>query len=486
MKVLFVTGNLFFNEPHGVLALSAASRNQGHQTRLTALSKHSFSSVLEEYDPDFIAYSTMSPEITQFQEADSVLKAYLRRRGKEIPRIMGGPHATHFPEVLNDLDLEAICIGEGDHALPRMLERHGAGQGFEGIPNVMTEFGPAENIQKELVNDLDALPFPDRSIYYEAAPLYRMLGIPGVMTSRGCPYHCTYCHNHAFNSLFRGLGKIVRRKSVDYTLEEIKQLLSMYGPAKMIRFSDDTFAHTIDQWLLDFLPRYKKEIGLPFYCLMRSNTLSDEMGRLLSEHGCISIGMSVESGNEHTRNNLLKRNLTDELVIRSFEVAQKYGLKTYGNTLIALPGTTFEDDYRSYLFTKKLGMSVPTFGIFSPFPRTELTDFAINSGLLEAGRDHSKCYFNETPLKGYTQKQKDMQVNMTYLGLLFCTLPDFFSDLFPLLIKAKPNMVYKFIGIIYMTFKMAKDIYPVFLRRNIFYQFRILSEALRVLIVREK
>ena len=479
MKVLLVIGNIFFSEPHGVMALAAACRKSGHSVRMTTLTKHSLPSVLDEFEPDFIAYSAMSPEMALFQEADKTVLAYAAKRGKRLPRIMGGAHATHFPEVLDELGLEAICIGEGDFALPRMLERHAAGEGFEDIANVMTRFGPVEDIRKELISDLDALPFPDRSVYYQAAPLYRMLGLPGVMTSRGCPYHCTYCHNHALNRLFRGLGKIVRRKSPGYVIEETKRLIMDFGPVKMIRFSDDTFAHTIDDWLLEFLPRYKKEIGLPFYCLMRSNTLSDDMGRLLSEHGCISVGMSVESGDERTRNELLKRNLTDELVVRSFEVARKYGFKTFGNTMLALPGTTFEDDWRSFLFTKSLRMSVPTFGVFSPFPRTELTDFAVRTGLLAEGQDHSKGYTGETPLKNYTQKEKDMQVNMSYLGTLFCTLPDAFIPLYRLLVRARPNIFYKLAGIMFMSFKMAKDVFPVFFKRNVFFQLRILTESLR-------
>ena len=486
MKVLFVTGNIFFSEPHGLLALSAACIHGGHETRLVTLTNPSFSAVLDEYDPDFIAYSAMSPEMSLFEKADKVVLRHAADCGKHIPRIMGGPHATHFPEVLDELGLDSVCIGEGDYALPSMLERHAAGEGFDGIPNIMTSYAPAESITKELVCELDALPFPDRTLYFNAAPHYRMLGIPGVMTSRGCPYNCTYCHNHAFNNLFKGLGKIVRRKSPRYVIEETEKLIKEFGPVKMIRFCDDTFAHIIDDWLLEFLPQYKNKIGLPFYCLMRSNTLSDDMGKLLAEHGCISIGMSVESGDERTRNELLRRNLTDEKVIHSFMVARKYGLKTFGNTMVALPGTTSKDDYRSFLFTKSLKMSVPTFGIFSPFPRTELTDFAIRAGLLDSGQDHSKNYYNETPLKNYTQEEKDMQVNMSYLGTLFCALPTFFDPAFRQLIRMRPNILFKFAGIIFMSFKMAKDIFPVFFRRNVFYQIRVLLESLRFLIARKK
>ena len=319
--------------------------------------------------------------------------------------------------MVNELELDAICIGEGDNAIVSILERCRDGKSFDGIPNVMLPGQTIHDVKKELINNLDDTPFLDRDLFYEAAPIFKTLGLRSILTSRGCPYHCSYCHNHALNNLFSGLGKVVRRRSVHAIIDEIKHTVVNYPRVTMIRFAADTFAHTVDEWLEELLKRYKQEIGLPFYCLMRSNTLTEEMAKLLSESGCISLGMSVESGNEKLRNKVLKRNLSDELVINSFEIAHRYGMKTYGNTILAIPGGTFDDDLNSFLFTKRLGMSVPTFSVFSPYPRTDLTRFAVDHGWLQLDESElDKDCFATSPLTCFTPEEKACQVNIAFLG----------------------------------------------------------------------
>ena len=133
---------------------------------------------------------------------------------------------------------------------------------------------------RELVEDLDALPFPDRGDYYRAVPVYRNMGIRSFSTSRGCPYDCTYCFNHAYNRMFRGCGKLLRRRSVANVIAEIQGVMAEHPPVRFIRFADDTFAHRADAWLEEFAESYSREIKVPFYCLMRSNTMNDDTAGL--------------------------------------------------------------------------------------------------------------------------------------------------------------------------------------------------------------
>jgi anaerobic magnesium-protoporphyrin IX monomethyl ester cyclase len=308
--------------------------------------------------------------------------------------------------------------------------------------------------------DLGKLPYIDRDIYYEAMPIYRSLRMRGFMVEGGCPYGCNYCHNHAFKELFKGCGKIVRRRPVDNVIDEMKQVVAKYGPVKLLKISDDTFSHTVDHWLLEFIQAYRKEIRLPFYCLMRSNTLSEEMAKLLKSADCVAISMSVESGNEEIRNKLLNRGLTDAVVISSFKYAKKYGISTYGNTLLALPGTTFEDDYKSFLFTKKLKMSAPTFGVFNPYPKLALTDLAIEKRYLDPSYEQDHLYGYKSALKYLTAEEKEMQLRLSYLGPLFSDLPDYFLPLFRLLLRLNGLFIYKPIGSAYLIIKTGLFIFP--------------------------
>ncbi len=460
MKVLLIVSDLFLGEPLGILLISAILKRAGHQTKLVALRRHDLLKELVTYEPDVVAYSAMTPESQLFAHGDALVRQWAEGSKGRILRIMGGAHPTYFPEVVRELSLDAICVGDGDNAILSMMSRFENGESLSGIPNVVTPQDNVEQIPRELVSSLDDLPFADKSVYYEAAPIYRNLAMRSLMAGRGCPYACTYCHNHAFRKFFGECGNILRRRSVENVISEIKHICTQYPPVRLIKFNDDTFAYRIDDWMLEFADRYKKEIGLPFYCLMRSNTLTEDMARLLNQAGCVSIGMSVETGDEVTRNKILKRGLTDKAIIDSFRFAKKYNIKTYGNTLLAIPGTTLEDDFNSFLFTKKLGMTVPTFAIFNPYHKTVLTEYAIQIGVLSIDYDGSNQVGALSPMNNYTPSEKKKQLALAYLGCLFCSLPDSFIPLLRLLLKVPALWIYKFLGSAYMITKTGVTIFP--------------------------
>ena len=193
---------------------------------------------------------------------------------------------------------------------------------------------------------------------------------------------------------------------------------------------------------------------------MRSNTFTEETARLLRSAGCHSIGMSVEAGDEHVRNIILKRGLSDTVVKNSFVYAKKYGIKTYGNTILAIPGTNYNDDFNSFLFTKKIGMTVPTFSIFNPYPKTALTEYAKKIGVLDPshGLNHQVGFLS--PLNCYTDKEKKRQLGLAYLGPLFCSLPDMFIPALKLLLHINALKFYKYLGTAYMVLKTGLFIFP--------------------------
>lgn len=485
-RILFVVADLFIGEPIGVLQLSAILKQEGHQTRMIGLRSHSLAGALDVYRPDVIAYSACSPDVGLFHDADRTVREWLAREGRTALRIMGGPHATYFPEVVGEMALDAACRGEGDRAIREIVRRFERGEGLEGIPNVVGPADDPEAIPREVINDLDELPFLDKEIYYEAMPVFRSFGLKSVMTSRGCPYDCTYCHNHAHRKLFAGLGRIVRRRSVDHVIREIKHIVSHYPETSLIKFCDDTFAHRVDDWLLEFLDRYRREIGVPFYCLMRSNTMSDRMAQLLRESGCISLCMAIESGNELVRNKVLKRNISDETVINSFLYTAKYKIKTWGNTILGIPGTTLDDDWESFLFTRNLKITAPTFGVFTPYPKLQLTDYAMEIGVLDKDYDFSHQVGDESALNCYTAREKRMQRSLAYLAPIFCALPDAFLPLLRRLLKVNLLPVYKQIGGVYFILKVALNIFPGIYPLNPFKLMNVFRQCVRFWILKKK
>lgn len=451
MRVLLVVNGVFFNENMGVLSLSAVLKKGGHTPKLMLLNNNDRIGMLEDFSPDIIAYSVMTPHISSFQEMDQTVKEWQASNKKRVLRIMGGPHPTYFPEVLDEMDLDAICIGEGEYAIQKMIAAFERRESFKGINNIIPRGSTIEETKLELIKDLDELPWIDRKIFYDAAPSLRHFKMRGVLTSRGCPYQCTYCFNHAFNKMFSGSGKVVRRRSVSSVINELLYLKNEYGPVNMFRFSDDTFAYKVDDWLRELLERYKKEIKLPFLCHLRSTAVTDEMVKLLKDAGCRSVGMSIETGNESYRNNVLKRKISDECARNSYAILKKYKIKFQANSMLGLPGTTVNDDISTFEFSRSIRPSVPTFGIFTPFPRLELTEYAQEIGVLDQNYVFSG-FRKKSVLTSYTDKEKNIQINIVCLGSLFCHLPNFLIPVFKKLILLPNNPLYRIAGMSYMFY----------------------------------
>lgn len=483
MRVLFVVADLHFSEPLGAMILSAVCKENGHATRLAVLRRDNLNEIMDEFQPDVAAHSCMTPDEELFEVAANQIREWSKENDKRVTQVMGGPHPTFFPEVVRKLDLDAICAGDGERAIIRLLDAIDKGEEFEGIPNVSTQGFAFE--QKEIVEDMDAVPFSDRDLIYDHSPDLLDQGIRSFLTQKGCPYKCTYCFNHAYNRMFKGEGrKILRRRTVTDLINEIKQVVEQYPVTRFLRFADDVFVIQKDEWLEEFAERYPKEVGIPFYCLIRCNSLTEEIAQLLSKAGCRSISMSIEAGTSEIRNDIMKRNMPDELLEESFALANKYKLNAFANTILAVPGTTYADDYTSVMFARKLKASCPTFSVFSPFPGTDLTAYAIKLGVLDEDFDYNEvsCW-DRSILNNYTEEERLWQTNLAFLGQLICKTPDFLIPFMNFLIKRRWTPAYRIFGSLFMSYMLATRVFPGAQPRTLKGIFRAVMRSLEYLIV---
>jgi len=236
------------------------------------------------------------------------------------------------------------------------------------------------------------------------------------MAGRGCPYPCTYCFNHAFRAVYRGKGRLYNRFSVERIVAELKVLKAKYE-TQFIKFYDDIFVFRYDEWLEEFAEKYPREIGLPFHCLVRADLLTEPMLLALKNAGIHSISMSIEAGNDETRNKLLKRNMSKEQITAAFDLCHKHKVPTFCNTILAMPGTGIKEDIESLDLNVRCRVTFGEFPVFHPYPGTELGRYTVEHGYFDGDYDRlHMSYQNESPLTCFSKKEKLMQKNLSLLG----------------------------------------------------------------------
>lgn len=445
-KLLFLQ-NLEY-ELLGPMYISSMVKDHGHECRL-ALGKHlgDFAGVIEEYCPDIVGFSVMSgSHVWAVEIAGEIKEKY------GILNAFGGPHPTFFPEFIEEPNVDMLIRGEGEDAMLDILNCIEAKRCLEkeNISNtsIKTKDGIIiNNPLRNLRNDLDEYPFPDRHLYDDLEGRIDR-AVRSVITSRGCPYNCTFCFNDSARKMYDGKGRYVRIRSIDKVIEECLGLKRETN-IKTIFFMDDVFGLN-KKWLYEFLPVFKREIGLEFVCLVRADIVaSDEKYALrLAEGGCRTADFGIESGSERLRNVLLKKRITNSQIARAADFLHRAGIKFKTFNILGLPGETMEDAFSTVDLNIAIKADYPWCSIFLPLPKTELTEYAVEQGYIDQEYLHSipKSFFVSSALKNpHSNELVNLQKFFQTVVLWPKALP-----LARLLIKMKSNALFKmWFGLIY-------------------------------------
>jgi len=385
-KITFVISEARLHEHLSIMALSASLKNAGHETSLVffqndPLNRDKIVREIKKENPDFIAFSFMSCVKKHYVDLGNYIKQHM-----DVPIVIGGPAATFDPDLcnFNNNPFDAVCIGEGDISVVNFVNEYHSDENSKSLPNFVTKSGNGGQLRGELLNlidPLDQLPFPDRKIIYDKDDFLRNSKIKMFMSGRGCPYQCTYCFNHKYNAMYRGKGLIIRHKTVDYFLDEILAIKKDY-PMEGIIFEDDIFIIN-KEWLAEFSEKYPKRVGLPYMCYVRPNLVTEQIAKLLKISGCYSVRVAIECGNEPLRNKILKRNLSDEQILKSCHVLHEEGLKVGTINILGLPTETVENMKETLNLNRACKPEHVSANLFMPLPGVDLTFFAIEHSLLD-------------------------------------------------------------------------------------------------------
>jgi anaerobic magnesium-protoporphyrin IX monomethyl ester cyclase len=346
---------------------------------------------LREFAPDMILYSIMSGQYKENVKRNQLLKSAL----PPFISVFGGPHPTYFPEMVEEEGVDIICRGDGEKPLATLVERIRVGSGIADIHGLWVNSGGKihKNELELLVGDLDTLPFPDRELFYGKSLIFKERMAKSFFTARGCPFKCSYCYNSALNEVTKGKGKVLRYRSPQSVIEEIKEVNAKY-PLPFIMFGEDVFAGIKMDWLKEFSSGYSK-LMIPYNVSLRAEFVTPALAEQMKKSGCASVALAIEHGDFEYRKKHLFRQMSNERLLDAIEVLEKNGICVTTPTMIGLPYTSFEDDIKTVELVCNAKPTYAGVTIFQPYPGLPLTESCLQNNLIDKSyvdKLNTDCY----------------------------------------------------------------------------------------------
>ncbi len=374
----------------GIALLSTVIKQAGHEVSLMHITENAQSSELldcykKEYsDSDIVACSVNQMTLAFYQDFFHELK-----KEYNVYTVCGGPVATLCPDnVIAGGSFDALCRGDGEQSLLELVQMLSSGGNHTEIEGFWfyNEGNIIKNPVRAIVSDNTACPIPDRTIFDISRLVnYRQNTMP-VMATRGCPFNCSFCSNHALKNVFPNRKDYIRYKKVDRLIDEIKAEIvrcKMLGvEISNINFYDDLLIIN-KKWFIEFSEAYIREIGLPYSCNCRFELLDEEVLARLKLSGCHRIQMGIETGDEELRRDVLNRRQSDAMIETKAKLCHKYGISIHTFTMIGIPQEKLANTLQTVKLSAKVGAESVQVAIFYPFLATKLYDVCKENNYLQ-------------------------------------------------------------------------------------------------------
>jgi radical SAM superfamily enzyme YgiQ (UPF0313 family) len=316
---------------------------------------------------------------TTFTLIDAVKSAQLiKEADKEILICFGGPHLSIYPEeTLNLPYVDFIVSGEGEFVLLELVKNLDSHSYFKNIKSLGYKSQGVSCINENLdfIQDLDSLPFPDRSLlpqddYYSLLSTNR--NITAMITSRGCPFNCLYCYRYG--------GSLFRARSAQNVVAEMAECKK--SGLQEIFIIDDTF--TVDKKRVLAICEEIKNLGLNILWDIRArvDTVDVDMLKQLKQAGCDRIHFGIESGDEEILKTI-KKGISLKKAKEVFCACRDIGISTLAYFIIGLPGEKIEQVNKTIDFALKLNPDFAQFSIATPFPESEFYSLAFKRNIFK-------------------------------------------------------------------------------------------------------
>src|SRR5690606_10269359 len=264
-----------------------------------------------------------------------------RRYGARV--VVGGPEPANYPARDLAPGADVVVIGEGEATMPELLPHliESGLQQLHGIAGIAFKQGDEiiATPPRPFIQNLDALPFPDRAaidldLYLEAWRRHHGRGSVSLITARGCPYTCTWCSHSVF-------GYSHRPRSPQNVADEVEFILDRYRP-DMLWYADDVF--TIKpSWFRAYADELeRRSIRIPFETISREDRIDEEVARRLAEMGCFRLWIGSESGSQSVLDRM-KRRTNAARVPEVVQLLQRHGIEAGMFIMLGYEGETEAD-----------------------------------------------------------------------------------------------------------------------------------------------
>lgn len=343
--------------------------------------------VCRRFRPDMVGITAIT---TKF---GSVLRTaeLLRERFPGLMIVAGGPHATLMPDqTLQCQAIDLVVVGEGERTITQVVHAIEMGAGFEHVRGIQYrhEGKMRRNRERPMIEDLDQCAPPARECLMDPEG-YSSADMGAVLTSRGCPFQCSYCC-HLWT-------RKVRNRSVDNVIDEIKAVMKYHG-SRQFDFKDDTFTLNRKR-TVEICDRIISErLKINWSCSTRANLLDADLLKQMKRAGCNLVKLGIETGSQKILEETDK-GVTFEHMRTAARLLNREGVFWSGYFMIGLPTETEEDMRLTYRFMKELNPYYAALGVYNPFPKTALFDRGVELGLLQ--EDVELSHFFDTHPKDY-------------------------------------------------------------------------------------
>jgi len=371
--------------PLGLLAIGSVLKRAGHQVKILDLRisnspDEELSSVMKSFNPQVVGIGVMTIEC-KYGFIDA---AKVKKLNPDVTIIFGGPHCSHEPRfILNDPNVDLMVSGEGDLTIAELIDALEQGRDIENIAGIAYKKNGSyiRTADRPVIRDLDKfdqeydLIYLERYFNFQSSmdffPVFRNKRFLPLVTSRGCPFKCTYCHD-----IF---DKSIQYRSPKAVVDEIEYLINKYG-VREFHIVDDVFNVNMKRAkiVLDAIIQKNLNIHISFPNGLRADFFDDELIDKMQRAGVYRMALGIESGSQRIQD-MIQKDLDINIIYGVVEKLTRARMSVHGFFMLGFPSETRKEMEATIDFACDLGLTTANFSLVIPNPGTDLRQTFIES-----------------------------------------------------------------------------------------------------------